>query len=187
MSVKALILACSLLLLNAGISYAGDIKCRDVVSLAEVDFPPGVAVSYTSGTDPERFCRFSINGYVADNGAPPEIKNTIGVLSKQYAVLMSSEKVTGKFMVNFLPFLLFAADNHIDLKLLSQTSFVLNKDRRKFENCYDKFFSKEEVEPAKAEYEGINLRCAADNGGNQIETMLTVAHSPITRATYISR
>lgn len=187
MRVTRPLLGAVVLLANIAVAHAGDIKCRDVVSLAEVDYPPEVAVTYTSSTNPERFCRFSINGYVADGNAAPELKSTMSTLSKEYTFLAFAGKLTGEFVVKALPYLLFAADNTIDTKLLTQTSTALDKNRQRFVNCYDRFFSKEQPEAVTATLEGVRLQCSAEKESNQIGTVLTVESSPIARATYISR
>lgn len=187
MRIRSLLFALAIALLSVGRSYAADIKCRDVISLAEVDYPPGIAVTTTSSSGPERFCRFSINGYVADSKAPLEFKNKFGPFSKTFQTLIYSGTLTGEFIVKALPYLLFSADSGIDMKLVFETSAALDKNRSSFTKCYDEFFSKGTVEPLSVKFEDITLGCSSEESENQIQAKVTVSNSPIIRVTYISR
>lgn len=186
MRVKPLLLGFMVLLLNAGTTYAADIECHDVISVAEIDYPPDVPVTVASSSGPERFCRFSVNGYVADSKAQA-IKNTIAPFLKAYQNLIYSGKLTGDMMIKALPYLLFTADKEVDLKLVAETGTALEKGRSGFTKCYDDFLSKKNVEAFGTKFERITLQCSSGEKTDKVQTKLSVSDLPVTRVTFISR
>jgi hypothetical protein len=169
------------------VANAANVKCSDVVSWASVDYPPSMAVTTASSTGPERYCQFSINGYVSDNNAPAQFKNTLNGLSREFIAMASSNKQTGSSVVTMMPYLLFAADRNVDMKLVATTSEAFKKYSKEFAGCYDEFFSQKKVNPVLIKYDIVTLQCHTNESGNQVETRLSDTVSAFKRITYLSR
>ena len=137
-------------------------------------------------TSPKQFCRFSINGVVADKSAPNSMLEAMKEVARPNGVITIADKNPAHFVTGVLPNLLFAADEHVDIKLLTLTTDALRKYERQFVNCVADFVRKKNHE-FNVKYIDLQIRCTVSGEANIFKTELTELNSPIVRAAYLSR
>ena len=184
MNVKALLMTAIAFAAAVGTSHASSIRCADVVNWASVDYPPSMAVSVTSSVKTERFCRFSINGYVADSNAPAqfsEMSHPSGINA------IMSGKASGATILKMLPHFLFAADKTIDMKAVRLTETALSKYQEGFIRCFNDFIRKNQAVKFEAQYGSLELQCIARESATHVAAGVFDSRSLVRRVAYIPR
>jgi hypothetical protein len=188
MDVKILLALIAATLLGIGTTYAGSKKCPDDArNWAELDYPPGTSVTMVATTNPKRFCRFSINGFVADRSAPKTMLKAMNEFSTKRSIVALAAKSPTQFVTKALPYLLFSADEDVDEELLEGTTDALQKYKEKFVSCVEEFFRKKRDYRFAAKYENLALSCTTSIKTDNLKTKLNVLDSPVVRVTYLTR
>jgi hypothetical protein len=171
-----------------GIAAAASATCNAVVHLATVLYPPSVAVSYTSSNDgSQRYCRFSINGYLADQEAPAEFKKLTQAVPGQIAAMAASKVPDSKFITEYLPRLLFAADEKINMTTVANTQAIFQKNLEGFLGCYRQFWDGKNEIKYQAIGSDLRVECSNLDSKTQLETAVFDSRPSIKRAVFISR
>ena len=180
-SVKSLLVVCALcfVLVSTGQGNAEVATCDAVVNMAEVHHGPDISVTFTSSRGDHKYCRFSINGFVAVADAPQDFVNGAAKAYDQWQQMAKAQKAD-KEAIMLLPYLLLAADEKFEAKELEQVSAIIGEVSGDLWDCYDQFFAGEEV--AKELAAG---RVACKNEGKRLRTALTTGD--LVRVVYIYR
>jgi hypothetical protein len=147
---------------------------------ATVHHPPSVAVSYTGGSrNGERFCRFSINGHVADANAPLEFRQMAGLPTSAYVAMLQAGDVNRAAVITHF---LLVADEEIEPEFIGVVRDIIDNHLEELSECFENFlFGQEFFEEFLTG--GFRLTCKADG---QMTITLTDLDTDIIRAVVFS-
>lgn len=134
MFVKCLVVAISVLAMH-GTTFAESLSCNDVVQEASVYYPPSASVTVVSSKT-KHYCRFSIDGTLADKEPPPAFKKMTGSLQQQQLAMLRGDISA----LDVIPRLTFAADEKIIEAEISEFLTLLKDNSQGIQGCYASFY-----------------------------------------------
>jgi hypothetical protein len=124
---------------------------------------------------------------VADESAPEDFKKSSRTAGAEYAAAISAGKPNAKLFIATLPRLLFAADRKSDEKIFDRAISLIKNYTPPLMQCYEDFFAGKKENKFTARSDGLNISCATNRNGTQLETALFQEKPEMLRTVLISR